>query len=294
MKEQGWRTELLSCRCPPGVRDALAKDASLEPLLYQQIESGKEHWPTLDVAPEVYLSHLATVVASPSVADPRQHLSAFVAMDVFLAAACLAGNVDAQNILLNENRPILRRALRKLGASPELCDEVEQRVFEKVLVGDAPQLAGYSGRGSLAGWIRMIGVRMCRRSLGGARRLAGEDRDLDGLAHSDADVELGYLKGRYREQFRDAFLAAAGDLTERQRNILRQQHQDGVSIDALASLYSVHRATAARWAAAARMTLLEGTKKRLTLEMGVDTKDFDSILRLVQSQLDVGIDTLLE
>ncbi len=292
--EEDWRAAVLLGACIPSVRDTLADDRSIEALLEEHLSQGKMRWPDLDFDYEIYLRHVGTLLGNASIACPRKHLDSLAASDVYLAAACLAGSEDAQQALLNETRPKLGRSLRKLGASPETCDEVEQRVFEMVLLGERPQLLGYTGKGSLGGWIRTIAIRTCRRTLGLERQHAGEARDLDGLASPNEDVEIGYLKERYREQFRDAFLGAASELSERQRNILRQQHRDGLSIDALAQLYKVHRATAARWAASARLALLDGTKNRLRHAIGVDTQDFKSILRLVQSQLDVGIDTLLD
>jgi|GEM_PF-4314550 len=67
---------------------------------------------------------------------------------------------------------------------------------------------------------------------GDDRLVAHGGRDEAGL-----DPEIAYLKQRYRDEFREAFVAALGALDERQRNVLRQHHLDGMTIDQLGSLH---------------------------------------------------------
>ncbi len=117
--------------------------------------------------------------------------------------------------------------------------------------------------------------------------------DVDALPEAGVDPEIAYLKEHYRDEFRAAFVFALGTLSERERNVLRQHHIDGLTIDQLGTLYQVHRATAARWVAAARMTLLDQTRGRLVAKLGVAADEVDSIIRLVRSQLDISIHQLL-
>ena len=67
--------------------------------------------------------------------------------------------------------------------------------------------------------------------------------------------------------------------------LLRFHHLDGLTVDDLARMYNVHRATAARWVAAAREAVFEETRLRLHDRLGVDDSTAVSVVKLVQSQL---------
>jgi RNA polymerase sigma-70 factor (ECF subfamily) len=74
---------------------------------------------------------------------------------------------------------------------------------------------------------------------------------------------------------------------------MRQQCLDGLSIDDLGGLHGVHRATAARWLQKARETLLKETKKNLMKRLGISLAEVDSILRILQSRLDLSLERAL-
>lgn len=53
----------------------------------------------------------------------------------------------------------------------------------------------------------------------------------------------------------------------------------------MAAIYKVHRATVARWIAEARDQLLRETRRHMSERIGVRTPEFDSLPRLVQSEI---------
>jgi RNA polymerase sigma-70 factor (ECF subfamily) len=212
-----------------------------------------------------------------------------VAEDLYLALACADGNEAAIAAFRDAHVPALRQALGKLGGmSAATIDEVVQRVLVIVFVGEAgpPQITTYSGRGTLRSWIRTIGVRTGRRQLGLEADVAGDDALPDITA---SDPELDLLRERYRDQVKHAFAAAFAELADRERNVLRQYHIDGLTIDQLATLYQVNRATTARWVAGARLAVITRTRKHLVDRYGIAAAEVDSIIRLVRSQLDVSV-----
>jgi len=100
---------------------------------------------------------------------------------------------------------------------------------------------------------------------------------------------LAELKARYRSELADAFRTSLAELAPRDRTLLRYQMIDGLSIDEIGAIYRVHRATAARWLVGIRDHLVADTRGRLAAKLGVDTEEAASIVRLVQSQLDVSV-----
>ncbi|MBL0219087.1 MAG: hypothetical protein IPQ07_35110 [Myxococcales bacterium] len=73
--------------------------------------------------------------------------------------------------------------------------------------------------------------------------------------------------------------------------MLRQYFLDGLTIDVLAELYQIHRATAARRVAAARERLVDSVRGMLKAELGMGDHSVDEIITL--SNLDESLGTLL-
>ena len=113
-----------------------------------------------------------------------------------------------------------------------------------------------------------------------------DDDELLAVRASGGDPELSYIKEVYRAQFKEAFQFALDSLSDREKNLLRQNVVDGLSIDDLAGLYRAHRATVARWLSAAREALLRRTRRQFMQYARIDGDECDSIMRLVHSQLD--------
>lgn len=109
-------------------------------------------------------------------------------------------------------------------------------------------------------------------------------------AHApEDDPELAYMKATYRAAFKSAFQEALESLQSRERTLRKQQIVDGLGIDELGALYEVHRATAARWVAAAREKLLLRTWRAFIARVRITSDECESIMRMVRSQLDVSL-----
>lgn len=270
-------------------RSELAALPELSALLDQQLADARAAWPTVTIEEVDYLRHLADKVRSRSDELAVDVIRTMPAADLYLAAGCCAGDPAAIAAFHDAIMPVVRPALVKLGLADSTIDETEQRVLVLTLVGDPdrPAIAGYSGRGRLRSFVRSIAVRTGRR-LAGANDVTAVD-DLDQLSAAVDDPELELLRNRYREQVRDALAAAMATLDERQRNVLRQYYVDGLTIDQLAAVYRVARATTARWVVAARSSVLGATRDHLRAQLGATTTEIESILRLVRSQLELSL-----
>ena len=88
-------------------------------------------------------------------------------------------------------------------------------------------------------------------------------------------------------------LAAIALLAPRDRLLLKYHYIDSLSIDRIGAIYDIHRATAARWVAAAREALAVQAQGLLSARLGVTASQLRSIARMVESQLDLSIQRLL-
>jgi RNA polymerase sigma-70 factor, ECF subfamily len=182
----------------------------------------------------------------------------------------------------------------RLGASS--VDELLQRLRVQLFVADGrpAKIAAYGGQGDLGSWLRVTATRLALRQLRGQpRELAADDQRLAALSGPAADAELGHLRGLYQPQVRAALGAALAGLGAREKNLLGQHYLDGLTHAQLGALYGTHRVTVARWLDAIRQRILDQIRRALTERMRASQGDCDSILRLVQSQLDVSLHRLL-
>jgi RNA polymerase sigma-70 factor, ECF subfamily len=292
---EGWLSPLFLSELGASARERFEDSTQLEATLAAHLESGRAAWPTFDVAPEHYVRHLAVVVEEGETSASRMALESLHGSDLYLAAACSQGDASAIGELERVFIANLEAPLRSTGLDSSGVDEVRQRVREILLVGDgvAPGIARYGGRSQLRSWIRSIAVRQSARHVRGRMEVPADVEMIEVLPDLAADPKLAVWKRRYAAEFRVAFDQAVAQLGARERTLLRQHHIDGLTVDALAGLYRVHRATAARWVARARALLLEGIRARLIERLHLSQGELDSFFRLVRSQIDVSLHEIL-
>jgi RNA polymerase sigma-70 factor (ECF subfamily) len=276
-------------RLPDDARPAFAAIDDLASHVASHLAAGRATWPGVDIPDERFLQHLAERMSAARAAS----FAAVPAADLYIARACLDGDPIALRAFEARYFADLGPILGALGAADQR-DEVAQALRELLLIGSRPALAGYAGLGSLRGWLRSITVRTARRlRRGDSRTQPVDDSFFLDLAAAD-NVELRQMKETYRAELNASLRRALDAMTPRQRNLLRQQYLDGLSIDELGRLYGVHRATAARWAQAARHDLITATRRLLDERLALTDSEFRSLVRLVISQLELTLDSELE
>jgi RNA polymerase sigma-70 factor (ECF subfamily) len=261
--------------------------SSLERLFLE----GKSVWPGLSVTVGELAAHIAA--ALPAQAD-FESLDSLFGADLFLACACAHGDAAALRELERHHIRSIDLYLARLNLEPDLLEEAKQLVRDKLLVGPRPRIADYSGRGELRSWLHATATRTALNLLRGRRReLRASDEQLFDLPSLNADPETQVLRERYLEDFTAAFREALASLTARQRVLLKRHFVDGLGTDGLGALYRVHRVTALRWLTQTRERLAARTHKALWRRLGLDRREFESVVRLVRSQLDFSIRSFL-
>lgn len=228
-------------------------------------------------------------------ADPGAELERRHVEDLYLALGCARGDRTALTTLEDATMPVVLRGLGNL-ASDDGRREALQMLREQMLVADdgPPGISAYDGRAPLAIWLRVcaarIGIRLAARE---QRNESLDDDQLDQLAPGVPDPELSYLQQHYGAQFRAAFNDAVASLAPRERNLLRHSVIDGLSIDQIAAIYHVHRATAARQLKQTRVTLIATTREHMRIALGIGETELDSIFRVLVSMADMTLREVL-
>jgi RNA polymerase sigma-70 factor (ECF subfamily) len=260
--------------------------------IFEAWQAARRAWPGVELDRDAFAAH----VAAHEVDKP----SAF-RDDLYLAAACLAGDAAALAGFERDVLPSARGAIAAIDATPAFVDDALQKLRANLLVGDdgAPRIARYAGRGPLRAWVGIAGARtalMMVRSRKRAREVALDDDDgwADALALiSTSDPELELLKRQYAAAFSTALRDAVGELEPRLRAALRMSFVDELSIDEIGAVYAVHRATAARWIQRACDDVFAATRRLLAQRLALSGTELDRVTALVRSQLDVSLSQLL-
>lgn len=204
--------------------------------------------------------------------------------DLALAFAACHGHLEAQRLVEKTLREC-RQNVARIEADPTFLDEVHQVTLTRLLSPPNPRLASYSGLGPLGAWLRATAVRVAidlRR--GSARELPEEN--LETLIHVGPGRPDGALRGLTGAQVSAVIRKALDTLSSRDRTLLRLHYFEGTTLEALARMYSVHRATVARWLSEAREVVLAQTRLSLSSRAGGD--ELEDVLGSIQSQLDVS------
>jgi len=276
-------------------RASLAEVVDLEARLGRMLAACRAAWPALRVADESFLRHVARHLQ----AGTANALDGLHATDLYLALACAEGDIAALAELDRVFAREISASLSRMVPSGAQRDDIAQIVREKLLVstGERPKIADYSGRGPLTGWLRVAAVRtavsIARRKEPAAGGALANESLLD-VPASLGDPELDHIRTRYKDDFKAAFQEALSSLSAQDRNILRLNLVDGLNIEQIGAIYRVHRATVARWIARSRDTVRDETRRILAARLHLEDREFDSLVGILQSQLDVSIHRILQ
>ncbi|MGN6104729.1 MAG: sigma-70 family RNA polymerase sigma factor [Kofleriaceae bacterium] len=291
-----WWDQLVDA-APAHLRGALGQPGLAE-RLEAELAAARARWPETTIKEAAFARGLADRLAvqrDPSSALPRLRVE-----DLLLALWCASGDPRAISAFERTYRPDLDAVLarfRRLAVTP---DELRQTLRIKLFVapeGRAPRIADYSGFGFLQNWLRVTALRalvdVARSEK--ARRLEEllADDDLMGLPALGPDLGAKVTRDEVGKAIKQAFARAVAGLAPRQRNFLRHAHVDQLTLDQIAALYRIHRATVARTLAQARAELVTATRSELAELLGVSPESLDSVVRDADSRIDLSLSRVL-
>jgi len=264
-------------------------EAAIGRVLAAALADAGAAWSGVELEPETYAAYVAERLSDGPAAEG---LARMALGDLYLACACASGQPRALEALDGLIGRAVAMAADAARAPAVVRDEAAQMVRTLLLLPRPerpPAILDYSGRGPLGGWLRIIAtrevVRLAKRS--------GREVELGDALLADPglgdDPVLRRLKERYRAELAEAFRAALATLGPKERTLLRYQLIDGLGIDDIGAILHVHRATAARRLARVRDLLVAETRARLAERLRIADDEVESIIRLVQSELDVSI-----
>jgi RNA polymerase sigma-70 factor (ECF subfamily) len=268
---------------PADQRGALAE------VLAAILARGQAAWPALPLLPDAFVTYLAGRF------DAAELLAGgtLPAEDLYLACACALKEPRALVAFEAAFMPDVDRTLRRLGLAAATRDELKQELRARLFVGSATaaaKIGEFRGRGRLVGWLRAVNVRAALNALRGLRpEVPLAEAALEALPAPVADPELSYVRRRYGDLLRATLERALQSLSSHDRNLLRHVYAHRLSLDQLAVRYQLHRATVARRLAALRDKLVRRVRADLLAELALSSSELRSLMRLVDSQIDLSL-----
>ncbi len=271
----------------------LGPDADLAPVVERLCADAIATHPEVRLPADAWGLALALAVEGAS-GSHAAGLAVLPAADLWLAAAAAANDPAAVDTFERTLLPEIDRALRRFSLPAADFDELRQCVRVRLLVASSsapPRIAQYRGRGSLAGWIRIVATRTALNERRGQVPVSLEpDAFTEQLLVSTP--ELAEMRRESQQLFSRAFRGAFADLSPRERNLLRLRHIDELPLESLARAYQVHVSTASRWLSSARDALAAAFARRVAAELG-ESRAVHELVDLVRSRFDGSLRSLL-
>lgn len=275
--------------------DPLAREwtARERELLDAGLATARAEHPRFSVSGDAFAERVERVLV-PTVSIEEQ-LGCLAFSDLFLVHASLAGDAVALGELGRVLDEEATRALSRLKLDHDAKEEAKQLLRAKLLVKDGeqtPRLDAYAGRGPLRAWLRTAALRTALSDARRTRRDEGEEA-LRAANLLTTDPEAEYIRERYASEYKQAFEEAFATLSVRARTLLKMHLLEGMSVDDMAKAYGEHRSSTWRALKAARDQILEEARQRLVERLALSSREFESLMRLVQSRLELDLTELL-
>lgn len=268
-------------------RSGASPTAGLDAALTHSLVNARAKWPTARVDEVAF----AELVGERAGARGLEALDELETDDLYLVCGCLAHDPGA----LASLRDLLVRGVPRwaagVGADP---DDLAQRVLDRLVVADesaAPRLARFEGRAPLVAYLKTV-TRNLAISLARSEAPRESAASASSLLSVADGPEHDAMRLEFREAFDQALERAFAGLDAQKRAVIAMHYGDGVELEAIAKVYRVHRVTVSRWLADARRQVFDATRDALRSELSLSDSEFESVLVLVRSRIDISMSTI--
>jgi RNA polymerase sigma-70 factor (ECF subfamily) len=251
------------------------------------------------LSPEKFTAILKVIVSrteeisGSSPQEISEFLSALKLDELALAHGCAAGNQHAWDVFLTRYRESIYQSARSITRNESVGRELADSLYAE-LYGLGPQedrrskLALYSGRGSLAGWLRMVLSQSFVNQIRAGKRLVSieEEEEEHGTQFAAAPVVQSVPADSRLGQATDQVLAK---LSAEDRFLLSSYFLDGRRLAEIGRVLGVHESTISR----KMEKLLRELRKQIRRELerrGMSRRQADEALEsdVRDLQLDVA------
>jgi RNA polymerase sigma-70 factor (ECF subfamily) len=243
--------------------------------------------------------------------DVAKFVDEMQADDLCLIIACERGDENAWSDLVARFTATVRSAARSASITEDAAEDLAQSIWAE-LYGlrtrkdgmPASKLAYYSGRGSLAGWLRAVVAQLAVDMFRKQSRLVQteEDTDLERLARvaEGQPIVAGIstpeesVSNRFAQtDMQDALNHAVQELPAEDRLLVKLYYFDNLRLREAGAVLGVHEATASRRLTRIQTDLRKRVTKILVDERGWTQAETERSFAEVAQHLETDLESLL-
>jgi RNA polymerase sigma-70 factor len=267
--------------------------------------------PRIEKALEKYL---LAQTANPDRNAIKQFVDDIRADDLCLIIACEKGDEKAWEYLVANFDSTVKSAARKITSNTEDAEDLASSIWAELygLRQDAEgnkksKLAYYSGRGSLAGWLRAVVSQLAVDEYRKSARFVQveETRDFENLAeessnHTGNDLVIHHSSNpeellTNESSSRDVSLAlkhAIESLDAEDKLVMKLYYFDDLKLKEIAAMFGYHEATASRKLVRIQTEIRKSVEKKLREQHGWNEIEVKRYLSETASKLGISVEKL--
>jgi RNA polymerase sigma-70 factor (ECF subfamily) len=234
--------------------------------------------------------------------------------DLCLVLACERGDNEAWQELFTNFGSTVRSAARKITSNTEDAEDLANSIWAelhglKINSNGQPsgKLGYYSGRGSLAGWLRAVVAQLAVDAHRKISRLVQieEDREFENLAHeadgretikfhaTEDNPEKSLIEKRGTLETETALKKAIGELATEDKLLIKLYYFNGLNLKQAGAILGFHEATASRRVVKIQMNLRKRVEQILQTERGWKPDEIKQVLGNAASILQTDIEQII-
>jgi RNA polymerase sigma-70 factor (ECF subfamily) len=249
-----------------------------------------------------------------SSADVRSFIDEIKADDLCLIIACERGNEKAWEDLVKSYDSTVKSAARKYAKNAEDAEDLAGSIWAELygLKKDASgqlktKLSYYSGRGSLAGWLRAVTNQLAVDQFRKESKFVQieENREFENLANESTgnsdnvkivqasdNPEENFSRKQTEKDVADALKQAIAELEAEDKLILKLYYFDDLKLKDIGTTLGFHEATASRKLDRLQKEIRKSVEKNLQATHGWKQEEVKRCLSDVASKLGISFERL--
>lgn len=248
-----------------------------------------------------------------SKSEITEFVDALNADDLCLIIACENGDETAWSDLVTKFDSTVKQAARKISNNLEDSEDLASSIWAELYGlkekdGKAKgKLSYYSGRGSLAGWLRAVVSQLAIDQFRKQSKFVQieEDREFENLANQSAEKDENSLlvahgespedilsRTETQKDVADSFRQAIQKLEAEDRLILKLYYFDELKLKDIGNLLGFHEATASRKLVRIQQDLRKAAEKILAEKHGWKAEEVKKHLAESAAKLDISLEKI--
>ncbi|HYP49974.1 MAG TPA: sigma-70 family RNA polymerase sigma factor [Pyrinomonadaceae bacterium] len=243
----------------------------------------------------------------------REFIESLQIDDLCLVAACERGDDAAWQDLFANFGGAVKSAARSVTSNPDAAEDLAQSIWAELhgLKTDqsgkpSGKLGYYSGRGSLAGWLRAVVSQLAIDAHRKQSRMVQieEPREFENLAHENEtdernifahteNPEQSYASREAARTVEESLIKALAELDAEDRLLIKLYYFDGLRLKQAGAVLGFHEATASRRLTRIHTDLRKRVEKILEREKGWKRDEIERNLAEAGEKLDTNLEKLI-